>query len=212
MALPSSYFTSTKNLPAILDQMQRGQIPPKFTYDHLKQMGFPSSNDRPIIPILKALGFLDASGTPQERYRRFKDTSEAKRVLAEGIRDAYADVFTIDESANTLPADKLKGIFARLSGKGEAVTEKMAKTFRALVEQADFSAPAREEAEEQEQEDAGDEGEDEADAGTPGREERGGRRAGALMLRHDVHVHLPVTDDIRVYDAIFRSLRENLSP
>jgi Family of unknown function (DUF5343) len=207
MALPSSYFTSTKNLPAILDQMQRAQIPPKFTYDHLKQMGFPSSNDRPIIPILKALRFLDASGTPQERYRRFKGTpAQAKRVMAEGIKDAYTDVFAIDESAHGLPPDQLKGIFGRLSGKGEAVTEKMAKTFRALVEQADFSVSEAVEpgGEQEEQDQAGQNGD------RPGGED--GRRTGTLTLRHDVHVHLPASDDIKVYDAIFRSLRENLLP
>ena len=211
MALPSSYFTSTKNLPAILDQIQRAQVPSKFTYDHLKQMGFPSSNDRPIIPILKALGFLDPSGTPQERYRRFKGTpADAKRVMAEGIRDAYTDVFAIDESAHALSADELKGIFGRLSGKSEAVTDKMALTFRALVEQANFSAPAVDEAQEEGQQED-EENQRDQNGGRPSNEE-GGRRAGTLALRHDVHVHLPVSDDIKVYDAIFRSLRENLLP
>jgi hypothetical protein len=198
MAVPSTYFTSTKNLPDILEQIQKGRVPPKFTYDHLKQLGFPSSNDRPIIPVLKALGFLDASGVPQERYRRYKDPSNAKRVLAEGIRDAYTDVFGIDESAYKLPADKVKGIFARLSEKGESVTEKMALTFRALVDQADFSTPLIDEEHEDEEK-------------VPVEQDgRGPHETRTLALRHDVHVHLPISDDIKVYDAIFRSLRENL--
>ena len=33
---------------------------------------------------------------------------------------------------------------------------------------------------------------------------------GTIVLRHDVHIHLPVSTDIKVYDAIFRSIRENL--
>jgi hypothetical protein len=202
MSIPSSYFTSAKNLPAILDQIQKGKVPAKFTYDYLKQLGFPSSNDRPIIPVLKALGFLDESGAPQERYRRYKDASNAKRVMAEGMREAYTDVFAIDEEANTLPPDKVKGIFARLSDKGDAVTEKMAKTFRALVDQADFSTPTVVEEEHKD-----DEPRDEDDEHNPDlRREHGG----VLALRHDVHVHLPISDDIKVYDAIFRSLRENL--
>ncbi len=200
MALPSSYFTSAKNLVAILDQIQKGQVPPKFTYDHLKQLGFPSSNDRPIIPVLKSVGFLDANGTPQERYRRFKNASEAKRVLAEGVREAYADVFAIDEAANKLPPDQLRGIFARLSGKGEGVSDKMALTFRALVEQADFSRPTEDV--EQEEEVGGED--------TGANADRRQVLSKTLTLRHDVHVHLPVSDDIKVYDAIFRSIRDNL--
>ena len=31
-----------------------------------------------------------------------------------------------------------------------------------------------------------------------------------LVMHHDVHVHLPVSTEIDVYDAIFRSLRQNL--
>lgn len=202
MALPSSYFTSTKNLAAILAQMQKGQVPPKFTYDHLKQLGFPSSNDRPVIPILKALGFLDQAGVPQDRYRRFKDTSNAKRVLAEGIKEAYADLFAIDEAAQKLSGDQLKGMFARLSGKSDAVTDKMALTFRALVDRADFSEPDGI----LEEEDIEPEEADEQD------EELAARKSPTLLLRHDVHLHLPVSEDIKVYDAIFRSIRNNLLP
>lgn len=206
MALPTSYVTSTKNVSAILAQMQKGGIPQKFTYDHLKQMGFPSSNDRPIIPILKALGYLDPSGTPLERYRRFKGTSEeAKRVMAEAIRDAYADVFAIDETAHTLSADTLKGIFGRLSGKSDAVATKMALTFRALADHADFSLAGTDEL----PEDGADEEQEDGDHDDAAHVDR---LAGAMMLRHDVHVHLPVSDDIKVYDAIFRSLRDNLLP
>jgi hypothetical protein len=208
MAIPSSYFTSTKNLTAILEQMRRGEVPSKFTYDHLKKLGFPSSNDRPIIPVLKALGFLDQAGVPTERYRRYKGTSgDAKRVMAEGIKDAYTDIFGIDESAHTLPAEELNGIFGRLSGKGESVTEKMAMTFRALVDQADFSTP--EEPEEEPEEEPAPEDEHRDDEGAREHEEDK-HRTRTLALRHDVHVHLPVSDDIKVYDAIFRSLRENL--
>src|SRR3712207_4966 len=83
MAVPPSYFVSTKNLKAILDQIGRGEVPSKFTYEHLKAIGYPSANDRPIIPVLKALGFLDSNGVPTEQYRRLKDPndrSEERRV------------------------------------------------------------------------------------------------------------------------------------
>jgi hypothetical protein len=204
MAIPSSYFASTKNLAEILGQIQRGRVPPKFTYDFLKQLGFPSSNDRPIIPVLKALGFLDVSGVPQDRYRRFKDPSQGKRVMAEGIREAYADVFGIDEKAYDLPSDKVRGIFARLSDKSELVTERMAMTFRALSDHADFTSQNIEAVADTDTDTNQIPRSDDPEATDVIRSATG------LSLRHDIHIHLPPSDDIKVYDAIFRSLREQL--
>lgn len=206
MAIPSSYFASTKNLAEILDQIQRGKVPAKFTYDHLKQLGFPSSNDRPIIPVLKALGFLDPTGVPLDRYRRFKDPSQAKHVMAEGMRQAYADVFAIDEKAYDLPSERIKGLFARLADKSETVTERMAMTFRALADHADFS-PAQ--AVDEENSGNANEGGVHEKGTDDGGNELGGE-VSSLTLRHDIHLHLPTSDDIKVYDAIFRSLREQL--
>lgn len=121
--------------------MQRAGVPKRFTYDFLKQLGFASSGDRPVISVLKALRFLDDSGVPTERYRRFKDPAQARGVLAEAMREAYADVFTVDQAANGRTTNELKGIFARLSDKGDAVNTKMATTFKTLADMADFSAP-----------------------------------------------------------------------
>lgn len=205
MAVPSAYLTTAKNVKQIFGAMQQAGVPKKFTYDFLKQLGYPSSSNRPLIAVLKALRFLDDGGVPTERYRRYKDPGQAKSVLAEAVRDAYADVFTVNQSADTLTATELKGVFARLSEKGESVNEKMATTFKALADMADFQAAS-------------------AAAGTNGGaaqvaidekpdedHERGEvRDEGAIVVHHDVHIHLPPTTDIAVYDAIFRSLRENL--
>jgi hypothetical protein len=193
---------SVKNLEAILAQLRRAAVPPKFTYEFLKGLGFPSSNDRPIIPLMKALGLLDEQGAPRERYRQFKDESQWRRILAEGIREGYADVYAVDENAHNLPAAQVNGIFARLSDKGEAATAKMAMTFRALTKLADFGAAVNE-TEELPEEPVVEELSQE-------REERGKLDGARLNLRHDIHLHLPASDDVKVYDAIFRSLRSNL--
>ena len=203
MAIPTSYLTSTKNVSGILEQIQRGGIPPKFNYEHLKEMGFKSSADRPIIPILKALKFVTDAGEPTERYRRFKEKRNAKEVLGEAMQEAYADVFRIDEGAPKLGAEELKGIFARLSGKSDSVADKMALTFRALAEHANFEAAPPESAEAPEPE----------PEKKPHTERATHDSSGAgIDLHHDVHIHLPVSTDVKVYDAIFQSLRDNLMP
>ncbi|HLX31602.1 MAG TPA: DUF5343 domain-containing protein [Gaiellaceae bacterium] len=206
MAVPSSYLYSVNHVPQILEAIQRAGIPSKFTYEFFsKQLGFRSSSDRPFIPLLRQMGFLDDAGAPTERYRRFKDKSLAGSTLAEGLRDAYADVFASDQDAQNLTIDELTGIFGRLSGKSESTAYRMAATFRALASHASFEVSAREP-----------EGGEEADIPNIGdvvddEQPSDGRRISGLKLHHDVHVHLPVSTDIAVYDAIFRALRQNLA-
>jgi hypothetical protein len=206
MAVPTAYLTSTKNLGSILAAMQRAEAPSRFTYDFLKQLGFASSGNRPLIPLLKALKFIDDGGTPLDRYRRFKDATLSKRVMAEGIRDAYSDVLAIDPEAHKLTNEQLRGVFARLSGKGDSVTEKMALTFKALAGQADFSSPVTTpEPEPQRATDLSAAAVEQP--ATPAK----GRGLAQLQLHHDIHIHLPASTEIGVYDAIFKALRQNFS-
>ena len=71
--LTGRYMTSTKNLPAIMQKIIDGTAPPKFTVAHLKAIGFKSSNDQGVIPLLKDLGFLAADGTPTQRHHDYRD-------------------------------------------------------------------------------------------------------------------------------------------
>jgi Family of unknown function (DUF5343) len=211
MAYPNSYMTSTKNLTSILAAIQKAGVPPKFTYDFLKKLGFPSSNDRPIIPLLKAMRFLDEGGVPLDRYKRYRDIPNARAVLAEGMREAYSDVFAVDQQAQDLDQEALKGIFARISGKSDRVVEQMALTFKTMSTYADWEAtPEPEEQLPTEEEGREDETPTPAssadDTGTPPPHDRSLAR---LNLHHDIHIHLPITDQISVYDAIFRALRQN---
>ncbi|GIO28277.1 DUF5343 domain-containing protein [Ornithinibacillus bavariensis] len=48
-----------------------GQAPSKFTQQHLKDIGFASTNYRAFIPIFKALGFLSSEGAPTSRYHEW---------------------------------------------------------------------------------------------------------------------------------------------
>ncbi len=84
--LTSRYMTSVKNLPAIMSKIIEGTAPDKFTVSHLKGLGFKSSNDQGVIPLLKDLGFLTGDGAPTQRYQDYRDRSKSKAVMAEGLR------------------------------------------------------------------------------------------------------------------------------
>ena len=102
MALTSRYMTGVKNVPGIMQSIVRGTAPGKFTQQHLKDIGFPSSNDRAIIPVLKDLGFLSDDGAPTTRYHGYRNPTESRRIMGEAIHEAYRDLFTI----NAKPTDQ----------------------------------------------------------------------------------------------------------
>jgi hypothetical protein len=202
------YLASIKNLPAILAKIKDAGTPPRFGSEFLKQhLGFPSSNDRTIVGVLKRLGFLTPDGTPTDRYNAFRgDDKKSGLAMAEGLREGWADIFLADQKANTRSASELKQLFKSVTGKGDAVAEKMATTFKALAVAADWSPaqPAAPTGPHEEQSPA-------PPAPPASKPARQHQPAGTeLLLRHDVHVHLPATSDVAVYTAIFRALKDEL--
>ncbi|MCH7998387.1 MAG: DUF5343 domain-containing protein [Chloroflexi bacterium] len=204
MVLTTAYMTSMKNISSILESLKDAGVPPRFTHEFLKGLGFTSSNDRAILNVLKGLGFLDQQGVPTELYKQYRDKTKSKRVLAEALREAYGDLFLAHEKANQLSPEKIRGFFASKTGKGERVVEQMAATFRTLAQYADFSgapAPVTVEA-------VPPEGLEQAAEKIEAQERP--RRAVDAEFHYNIQIHLPATRDIAVYNAIFKAVRENL--
>lgn len=218
MAMQPVYLVSIKNLAKFLEALRHAQAPEKVALRFIEELGFTSTNDRLFIPLLKAMKFLDEAGKPTARYHSFLDDTQWKQVLAEGIRDAYSDLFRVNRNANALPRDQLSGKIKSLAeGKlSPAVLGNVTRTFVELVKLADFSGtPPREEQvqEQTEEQRAGgaetmtafsDKTRDEA-------EESGGRMiGGGPTLVYRIEIVLPAVRDQAIYDAIFRSAKEHL--
>jgi len=90
--------------------------------------------------------------------------------------------------------------------KSEAVLPKMAATFVALCKQADFSTPATTTKEAKPDPQA------EPSVALPAAAEQpqASGKQHRLALAYNIHIELPAVRDQAVYDAIFKSLRENL--
>jgi hypothetical protein len=95
MALPDVYIQVYGQLPEFFKRISDGQAPDKFTRQYLKDLGFASSNHHALIPLLKALGFLSADGSPTPRYHTYRDHSQAPKVLGQAVKEIYSDLFTI---------------------------------------------------------------------------------------------------------------------
>jgi Family of unknown function (DUF5343) len=206
--LTKRYLVSTKNLDGILKKIVDGVAPAKFTVQHLQSIGFASSSDRAIIPLLKDLGFLSDDGTPLPRYHAYRDRSRSNAVMAEALRDAYEDVFHIREIPTPADRGAVEGLFKSKHNSTDKVAQLQAMTFFALLKDADLKAktpvPAildttRSTESEPERKEAGD-----------GASALPELRQLTTELHYTIQVHLPATKDIEVFNAIFRSLRENL--
>jgi hypothetical protein len=144
VALPKAYLRSAKHLPAILNAIQAAKAPPQFNQRFLKKsLEFRSPSDRRIIGVLKALKFINEDGAPTERYHAFLHHAQAPRILADGIRDAYADLFQADINAQDLTKTELFDKFRTLSqGQlSDLVINEMTMTFTELCTLADFQTP-----------------------------------------------------------------------
>jgi hypothetical protein len=206
MALPTSYLTTAKNLGSILTAVQGAQAPDKFTYSFLESLEFKSSSDRLVIGVLKSLGLIDEGGRPTERYFRFLDQTQSARVLAEGIKEAYQDLFKINIKAFELTKQEVVNKFKTLgAGKiSESVLDKMGMTFTALVKLADFESPPA-----VEQKDAA---KDESTGAHRSSESSSGNLAALKIggLVYNIQIVLPESRDPAVYDALFTSLKKHL--
>ena len=127
--------------------------------------------------------------------------------MAEGIRDAYDDLFQININAQTLSKSELINKFKTLSqGKlSDAVMDKMAMTFTELCKLGDFKspsvqAPKVESAEKNKTEKGGEKQEKDHSFG----------KIAIDGLVYNIQIVLPESRDQAVYDVLFRSLREHL--
>lgn len=210
MSLPDSYTQKPGAIPAYFDAVLDAQPPERFSLKFLENLGFTSTNDRLFVSILKDLGFLNADGVPQQRYYDFMDRSQSRVVLADAIREAFSDLFAVNKKANELSADdaknKLRTLYA--GKKTDNVIDRIAKTFTALCEYADFSKSAAAAKKESEEKPKGtkEEGQQKSDRGIT----TVGGAVSLDSLQYHINIVLPETRDQAVYDAIFRSLREHL--
>lgn len=196
---------SVTNLPKILDAIQKASAPETFHLDFLKDLGFKGSNDRGAVKLLKYLGLVDPSGKPQSSYREFMDQSKAKKVLATRIRYAFDDLFTADRQANTKSVDNLKGWFKTKTGAGDSVAQKMATTFKALAQYADFDGviPNNETVAPGPTLEA-------PEPPTPEKVIHSATGKSAFGLVYRFEIHLPDTQNVDTFRAIFKALREEL--
>jgi hypothetical protein len=195
------YVTGYGGIPTLFKKIKEAAVPAKFTQDFLNTiLGLKSSSFRPMIPLLKKLGFIDPANAPTQAYRDVREDGLKGPVIAERLREAYKSLFNANEFAYKLEKKELISKLRSILGAAEddGIVPYVAATFMELAKLARWDGvpkPIPIPEEEHQHEDTG-----------------GNRIAfkGKIGLSYTINLNLPATTDIDVFNAIFKSLRENL--
>jgi hypothetical protein len=174
-------------------------IPDRVSQSYLESIGYTSSNDRPIIRVLKSVGFIDSNGVPTQSFKDFR-TNKSEQVMASALKKTYAELFRIYPEPLKQSNEDLTNFFAQKEPSLKKGTlQYYVNTFRAMCEFADFGAvpyiPKEvKEAEKKVVEVA------RVTSQTPT----------GVTINLNIQLTLPATEDATVYDKIFKALKENL--
>jgi hypothetical protein len=218
MSLSTAYLATTKNLEAFLNAIKTAKAPERVNSKFLANLEFNTTNDRLFIGLLKGLSLVDDSGVPTNRYFEFLDQTRSGAILAEAIREAYSDLFAINTKAQDLSVEEVKNKLRTLTQgqNSDNVLGLMAKTFKALTDLADWTAPSGTIAAgalPPLQEGGTVQPEPLKEEPRPRQEQdhRDGKPKLQLReLHYNIQIVLPESRDVAVFDAIFESLRRHL--
>lgn len=193
------YMISNNKIEPIVAKIQQAARPAKFTIEVLRTLGFTSTNDRAFIPLFKKLGFLLEDGTPSTLYDQLKDPTSTKTILGVQIKELYSELYAINTEIHKASEADVKGAISRVTGKDAEGVGRIYNTFKALCKIATFDADRPVAA-------VVDEVEKQPTIAT----EFVGTQPRLSEFHYNIQIHLPATNDISVYNAIFKSLKDNL--
>jgi Family of unknown function (DUF5343) len=208
MPVQLPYLSSYKNVPVLFDKIASAKIPESFTHAFLQNIiGLKGTGDRPLIPFLRGLGFIDTSGKPTPEYSKLKGSEKQRRAaIGQGIRKAYGPLFDSDEEANTRTGQDLKGLVAQVAGTDDDMTTRIAQTFGAVAKLGDFKLESPQEDKKK------DTPKDPIDDEGGGDDQQNNGRRVIKGLRTDfvynIQVVLPSNASEEVYLNIFNAIRK----
>jgi hypothetical protein len=195
------YALVTGKLKKFLGHIQSAGVPPKVNTQYLSSVGFKSSNDTKIIPILKYINFLDAGGVPAEVYRQFRNKEKAGGVMANSLKAAYKNLFGTFPDAYRKDTEALRNYFSTHTDAGERVVNATVATFKVLCEFADFEARTEEIPDSPK-------GELKSEASVP--KQVSPATSGGLTVNINIQLQLPATEDASIYENLFSALKKHL--
>jgi hypothetical protein len=205
MADNPPYIAQPGMITKALEKIQTAATPPRFTQDFLATvLKMKGGNARQVIPYLKKVGFLSSDGTPTDLYVQYRNPAKSGAALGAALKIGYSSLYEANEYVHELSDKDLKGLVVEVTGlkPQDRVVESVVACYKRLREGASFeetlesvaSMSLAEKVETQQ-----------LPSSTSG-----DARSLGMNLSYTINLNLPATADVEVFNAIFKSLKENL--
>lgn len=211
MATNLPYMVASGTLTKILNKICDASIPENFNGDFLgTKLGFPGGNQRAFIPWAKKCKFLEEDGTPTQIYKDFRNPSFRGTAMASALKKGYEELYVRNEYAHDLNKPDFIKLVTDATGLAHdnQTVKAIVNTFFNAKEFADFETKNQEAKDESKVEKTKDLKEEIESTDISTKSTR--KKQIDLGINYTINLVLPKTDDPSIYNAIFKSLKDNL--
>jgi hypothetical protein len=203
------YITAPGNVEKALNGIKAASTPERVTQDFVKTiLKIPGGSGAQVTSFLKKIGFANTDGTPSDIYKKFRNSATSGLAAAQALKIGYAPLYKRNEFMHALKDEELRGLVIEETGAGDnsSVAGLIVAAINAIKQ---FAKP-----------------EDGNVANVKEKEPVVQKNLPVLAehisnppikttklgmnLSYTINLNLPATSDIAVFNAIFKSLKENL--
>lgn len=201
------YITSPGNIDKALNGIKSAAVPERVSQDFVKTiLKIPGGSGDQMTSFLKKLGLANNDGSPSDTYKKFRNPASSGAAIATAIRTAYAPLYVRNEFMHELDDNALLGLAVEETGEAHDSNPvkltvsciKHLKTFADFKTDPTHGVPNIIKADEKPPPDV------------PPPSGQMTTRQVEFKLGYTINLNLPATSDAAVFDAIFKSLKENL--
>lgn len=206
-ALP--YVTAPGNIEKALNGIKTAATPERVSQDFVKTiLQVKGGSGDQITSFLKKIGFANSDGTPTNIYKQFRNPSTTGKAAAEALRTGYSALYQRNEFMHKLSEEELRGLIIEETGQSpeSSAVQLTSAAIKAIKSFADWSNGA-------ELFESSNDSANTVDTAVAQINTTIGdasNRDVGLNLSYTINLNLPATSDVAVFNAIFKSLKENL--
>jgi hypothetical protein len=202
------YVTAPGTIERALKAIQAASTPERVSQDYVKTiLKIPGGSGDQMTAFLRKIGFVSSDGLPTDVYKKFRNPSSTAEAAVAALKHGYAPLYKRNEFMDQLPDEKLRGLIIEETGHGgdSSVVPLILSSIKAIKK---FTTPASFELAKKE-EPTIPKLPEKMDTHPIPPLNNGSQKLG-LNLSYTINLNLPATSDIAVFNAIFKSLKENL--
>lgn len=214
MSINIPYMATPWTLPKILEKIKAAAVPENFNSDFLStKLWFKWGTARAFISWAKKCNLLNSDWTPTQSYKDFRNPTFSWEAMGKSIKIWYKEIFDRNEYAESLERKDLTKLVTEITWlpHDNSTVRAIVWTFFSAKDFADFEKDQKSTSKVISNWNNGEnETEETQDDQIKIKSNLKPKNLPQLGLSYTINLVLPKTDDPAVYNAIFKSLNDNL--